>query len=166
MSLIKTIKKVGNNIVAIFADGSSQNIPVITNWQTYTPTFGAGFGTVTSIQFVYRRVGDTMEIQGRAVSGTVSANPATFTLPSPFIASSVTGSAVQLCGESTTVALGTLGTRNSASLYYTPGSATITFSNVGNNNDTRNLLPLNVNVIISSNIEFSLFARVPIAQWA
>lgn len=51
-----------------------------TNWQSYTPTF-VGFGTVTNISISWRRVGDSIEIQGAFETGTPNASTATFTLP-------------------------------------------------------------------------------------
>jgi hypothetical protein len=51
----------------------------ISDWVPYTPTFD-GFGTVTGISFFSRRVGDSLQIQGYAVAGTVTASGATVTL--------------------------------------------------------------------------------------
>lgn len=46
--------------------------PIVTDWTAYTPTF-TGFGTATSVAFVSRRVGDTLEVNGKFVSGTTTA---------------------------------------------------------------------------------------------
>src|SRR3990167_8473006 len=54
-------------------------------WTGYTPTFSAGWGTVTGIDFVYRIVGDTMEIYGYWTLGTVAASEGSITLPSGWI---------------------------------------------------------------------------------
>ncbi|MCT4641597.1 MAG: hypothetical protein N4A33_04815 [Bacteriovoracaceae bacterium] len=43
----------------------------ITDWEEYTPSF-AGFGTPTNTQIYYRRVGDTLELEGRFTAGTTS----------------------------------------------------------------------------------------------
>jgi len=53
-------------------------------WLTYTPTFSAGFGTVTNILGFYRRIGDTMEIRMTWTNGTVAASLATITIPTPY----------------------------------------------------------------------------------
>ena len=53
----------------------------ITNWTSYTPTFGAGFGTVTDINFWYREVGQDLEIRGFAKTGTVANATTTISLP-------------------------------------------------------------------------------------
>lgn len=53
----------------------------IGDWQSYTPTL-TGFGTLTNVSFLWKRVGDSIIIVGRFVAGTPTATPATFTLPS------------------------------------------------------------------------------------
>jgi hypothetical protein len=58
----------------------------ITDWTSYTPTF-AGLGTVTNIDFYYRRVGDTLEIYGSGTTGTVTATTASISLPSGLVTS-------------------------------------------------------------------------------
>lgn len=57
----------------------TQGTPV-TDWQAYTPTF-AGLGTVTGIDFKWRRVGDSIQILGAATTGTTTGSTASFTLP-------------------------------------------------------------------------------------
>lgn len=55
-----------------------QGTPV-TDWIAYTPTF-TGFGTPTGVAFYSRRVGDSLEVQGRFTSGTTTATQAAITL--------------------------------------------------------------------------------------
>ena len=56
----------------------------ITTWSAYTPTIN-GVGTATSVSFEWRKSGpDTLEIQGSFVSGTSTATPLTFTLPTGY----------------------------------------------------------------------------------
>lgn len=52
----------------------------VTDWQAYTPTFTA-FGTVTSPEFLWRRVGSDMFIMGKFVTGTTTATEARISLP-------------------------------------------------------------------------------------
>lgn len=52
----------------------------ITDWVAYTPTFGVGFGTVTSPSFFSRRAGDSLEVIGKWTNGTVASNTASITL--------------------------------------------------------------------------------------
>jgi len=54
---------------------------VISDWQSYTPTF-TGFGAVTNIEYRWRRVGSSIEIRGRATAGTTSATEARVSFPS------------------------------------------------------------------------------------
>lgn len=52
----------------------------MSDWVSYTPTFGAGFGTAASVSFQSRRVGDSLEILGKWTNGTVAASAATITI--------------------------------------------------------------------------------------
>lgn len=60
---------------------TAQGAP-IGDWTAYTPTYGAGFGTVANSSMYYRRVGDSVQILGSFQCGTVAASTASFTLPS------------------------------------------------------------------------------------
>lgn len=53
----------------------------ITDWSAYTPTF-VGFGTVASVQVYYKRVGDSLLVQGTFTNGTPTSTIATISLPS------------------------------------------------------------------------------------
>jgi hypothetical protein len=54
---------------------------VVTGWQSYTPTF-TNFGTVTGITAWYRRVGDSIQIFARYVTGSTVGSAVTISLPS------------------------------------------------------------------------------------
>jgi hypothetical protein len=56
----------------------------ITDWQSYTPTF-ASLGTTTSVQFFWRRVGDTLQVFGNLTGGTMAAAIGSFTLPTGIV---------------------------------------------------------------------------------
>lgn len=56
-------------------------VPTLTSWVAYTPTMASGFGTVTHIQLFWRQVGDTLEVQGVWLNGTVAATQAYLELP-------------------------------------------------------------------------------------
>lgn len=60
----------------------------ITDWISYTPTT-AGFGTITTADFAYRRIGDSIQIRGRFAAGTVAATTASVSLPSGFVIDSL-----------------------------------------------------------------------------
>lgn len=53
----------------------------VSDWAAYTPTF-AGLGTPTTVNVIWRRVGDSIQIVGRFTTGTVSGATATISLPS------------------------------------------------------------------------------------
>lgn len=55
--------------------------PTMTAWAAYTPTI-VGFGTATSVNFMFRRVGDSYEIAGSFVSGIATAVTASVSIPS------------------------------------------------------------------------------------
>lgn len=55
----------------------------ITDWQPYTPTF-TSFGTATSINFLWRRVGSSIEVKGNFVAGTTVASEARISLPAGY----------------------------------------------------------------------------------
>lgn len=54
----------------------------ITDWANYTPTYGSGYGTVSTSNMRWRRVGDSIEIKGTFVTGTLAAANGTISLPS------------------------------------------------------------------------------------
>ena len=54
--------------------------PAMSDWARYTPTFSAGFGTVSTIAIFSRRVGDSLEVIGNFTTGTVAASTATMTI--------------------------------------------------------------------------------------
>lgn len=72
----------GNNWNVIKGGGGGLGtIAPVTDWTAYTPTF-QGFGTPTDVEIRYRRVGDSIEIQGRFTSGTATTDEARIGLPS------------------------------------------------------------------------------------
>lgn len=60
-----------------------QKEPLITAWQSYTPTF-TGFGTPSSVQFQWRQLGENIEIRGKFTIGTSTATEARVTLPGSY----------------------------------------------------------------------------------
>jgi hypothetical protein len=70
-------------------------VPVVTEWQSYTPTT-QGFGVITSNAAEWRRVADSIEIRGSFVSGTVAASKATLSLPNGY---SVDSSKLEVAGN-------------------------------------------------------------------
>lgn len=63
-----------NEQYTLVSDGNNWQIEdhlTETPWTAYTPQF-TGFGTVTAVNFMWKRKGDTINISGRVTSGTVS----------------------------------------------------------------------------------------------
>ena len=66
---------------------STFEVPVLTDWVAYTPTF-TGLGTVTNIESVWRRNGANIEIRSKFVTGTHSAVEPRISLPNNYSTSS------------------------------------------------------------------------------
>jgi hypothetical protein len=110
-------------------------------WMAYTPTF-TGFGTPTSVEVYWRRVGANLEVQGRFTAGTVSGTNAGFSLPTGLTTAAFTNtqisgfgvtSAAQAVvtmlagGSNTTFAMGLQG-NSDAGLTVRPGSSILSTS--------------------------------------
>lgn len=54
----------------------------ISDWQSYTPTYSAGWGSVTNSDVWWRRVGDSIHLKGSFKAGTVAGSIGTIGLPS------------------------------------------------------------------------------------
>jgi hypothetical protein len=66
---------------------------VVSAWQSYTPTT-QGFGTISDVVAYWRRVGSTIEIQGRFDTGSTTGSEARLYLPSGLTASGGTSNTV------------------------------------------------------------------------
>lgn len=95
--------------VDLLCDGSNWvvvNRDSDTAWAAYTPTT-QGFGTISGGTFLWRRVGDCLELMGQYTTGTVTATEAQLTFPD----SSMTVASIVASGQ----AVGTHNTGNSTS---------------------------------------------------
>ena len=128
----------------------------VTDWQSYTPTFGGGgFGTPTSVGFKYRRVGSKIEVRGTFTTGTVAASAGTISLPSgyaidetqtvgPTISGSVRGVVgrwVRSNSSASSVKWGTVAFAGSA-------QTTVTFTNSDYTTALSPFSPPNINAIL------------------
>lgn len=139
-----------------------------TDWVPYTPTF-TGFGTVTSIEFYSRRVGDSLQISGKFIAGTPTATEARISLgfnggnSNVTVDSSKLPSGNQIVGIATTVSASTtlFGFASLAS----GGQSYIT---VGNQTSTQALLTVAINGNSFSPVGAvnAFTAVVPIAGWS
>lgn len=76
--------------ISVIASAQSEHVITpaksnMTDWTAYTPTYSAGFGTVTNNVAYYRRVGDSVEIQASFTAGTTTTSNGTMTLPSGLV---------------------------------------------------------------------------------
>lgn len=151
--------------IQLFSDGTawvilSRHIPSTLN--TYTPTFSAGFGTVTGIGFYWYRQGQCIVIQGKATAGTVAATVGTISLPTGLSTADVT----------------VIPTIRQFGTYYNAGSSTVffgvaviadpsaTFLNLGGQTSTLNTFSkANVSAIQNPSVAFSINATIPILDW-
>lgn len=147
----------------IYGGGSSGAIPIITEWQTFTPSF-TGFGTVTSATGVYRRVGDSIELQVGGVTGTPTAVLAAVTLP----ASLTAASSSKLPATYNMVGQFLFGNASGAipnigNAIIQASSTTINFSYRDSGNGS--FTALNGNVLIASSTGFQFKGTIPIDGW-
>lgn len=134
----------------------------MTDWQSYTPTF-QGFGTPTSVEFQYRRVGSNVEIEGKFVSGTSTAVEARIGLPTG-LTSAGTGTIASLkqVGTSFSGTSANVTYQNAAQILVEPSVTYLTVQA----HSTLSLSKINGNTLISSGNTFTFFASVPIQGWS
>jgi hypothetical protein len=145
--------------------------PAMTDWVAYTPTIN-GAGTPTSVQFFSRRKGDTLEITGNFIAGTVGATPFWVTPgwngsnANVTIADStkIAGGTYSLVGKMTLASV-----TNPAAKDYTAisiaGSSTIYFGQTRTDSAVSPLAPGSGTSILINTTQYSLFAAVPIQGW-
>lgn len=133
-----------------------------TPFVSYTPTF-TGYGTVTNIDFYWRRVGQVVEIRGYATAGTTTSTEARISLPNSITA--VTVSSIKVAGTygldvSSSGSHGGFALIESAVTY-------LTFGNAGTYGaGTINPLSKALGTAVASNNQgFTVKAEVPIASW-
>lgn len=128
----------------------------VTDWEDYTPTF-SGLGTVTSIDFRFRQVGDSIEIHGKATTGTATASEMQVGLPTGLTVSTSKVAVIKYVGKLNKIAA--IGTTDDYTALITGGDA---FLNFGNMSSSAGLTPQNGSVVLGSTVTFSFFATVPI----
>jgi len=162
-----TLVQTAANVWDVIGTGVNSINLSLSDWTSCTPTFSAGFGTITNLSAFYRRVGDSMEIQGSFTTGTVSAVLATFTIPSGFnIDTTKLASIGQTVGWANTGATTGSGVPNFAPLTWLSGGGnTVTLTNVGNGSTTNDMVGINVNSSYSTGQIASFHFCVPISGW-
>lgn len=59
--------------------------PAMSDWTSYTPTMGAGFGTCTNVSFKWKREGSDLLVKGTYTTGTTANAVYSITLPNSLI---------------------------------------------------------------------------------
>lgn len=130
----------------------------MTDWKSYTPTF-TGFGTVSDVDFQYKRVGDSMFIQGVFTSGTATAVEAQISLPNSLTVKS--GTPLKKAGV---YFRGSTSSADFATVLITGDDS---FLNLGavNAADDR-LVAADGTATIGTSQKLSLNAQIPIQGWS
>lgn len=131
----------------------------VTDWASYTPTFSAGFGTVTGITAEWRRIGDTIQSRGVATAGTVAGSAMTISWP--------TGVAHAYSAD--TVLEGAFitaynGTSQAGMVPLAFSAATGNFS-IGLNNSASGFTARNGNSALTNGLAFSWWASAKVTGW-
>lgn len=136
---------------------TSVEVPVVTAWQGYTPTF-QGFGTPTNVEFEWRQNGESVEIRGKFTSGTPTAVEARVGLPAGLTSGGTNLiPSIQMVGKNTRSAAAAV----DYSVLVEPSVTYVTFSI---QDGTRaGLTKQNGDQLIGSGQAFSFFASVPCA---
>lgn len=132
----------------------------LTDWESYTPSF-QGLGTVTGIDFKYRRVGNILEVRGFFNPGSSTSAEAQATLPPGLVIDPDIGPSGQpvACGEFAQSAA-------SATQYNVIATGGDTFFNFSKQEAARDYLsPINGDVFVSTPRNCSFIAWVPIKGW-
>ena len=141
-----------------------------TDWEDYTPTFDSGLGTVTGIFAKFRRVGDSVEVVGRATSGTVTSAAGGISLPSGLVIDANKANSPGVLGNQGQ-GWGTYRFNASESeghIVVSTGTSLTTVYMSGNNNTslmTSSSASVSTEVGPSST-PFSFFFKVPIEGWS
>lgn len=138
-------------------------ITTVTEWVTYTPTisgFGSGGTAPTAVEFQYRRVGDTIQIQGKFTCGTSTAAEARLGLPGSLTSASTSKiPSIASCGYgvySIASATQVIPLIEPSTAYMTMG-----LQSAGSAGLTKQL----GNAIFASGQTYSFFATFPVAGW-
>jgi len=152
-TLFATNISIGNGVLV---QGS-----IVEPWETYTPTT-QGFGTITSISVLRRRVGSSIEVQGQFTTGTVTADEARIGLPSGLTLTGTTGPSV--IGKFDTSAVVS---DNNHNVLSSSGLSHVTIARHNMQATATNmLLPAAGSAFTSSTSRVSFFFSAPIAEWA
>jgi len=139
-------------------------------WVSFTPTYSAGFGTVTNASGFYRRVGDSMEIQCSGTTGTVAASLATITIPLSLNIDSSKLSLSNTSGNDGPIVGFGVDANASASRRFnivtaTGTSTTLVYIAALDVSSASHLTPANGSSVFANTINFGMRFTVPISTW-
>lgn len=142
--------------------------PNISAWQAYTPTYGAGFGTVTNNAAFWRQVGDSIEIMGFGTTGTVAANVGSISLPNNYtVNSSKIGVANTTSNPGQKIGWYSQQSAETSGPVLTATGTSTSLIYFGNNNTTTTMLTPSTSIstlALTSNNAFSWGATVPVNE--
>jgi hypothetical protein len=157
-----------NFMVGPVREGNVGGVPV-TEWQSYTPTVtGPKSDSVMSTTALYRRVGDTIEIQ--VYSSVTTIGSGSNTAVSVTIPSGLTINTAKISSTDSSQTLGTAQVRNNAtSVYYTGNvlystATVVRFINYEGNSG--NYWDSTRPITWANGDRFSAIFRAPISEWA
>jgi hypothetical protein len=139
---------------------ASIEIPTITDWASYTPTF-TGFGTATGIEMQYRQNGQNVEIKGKFVAGTPTAVEARVSLPNSYTSASTSIiPSIQAVGSAYSEFSST--TFFGESVLIEPSVTYLTFGRVSSTTNGISAKATGDNIVATGG-KLSFFASVPVA---
>jgi len=141
--------------------------PIVTDWVAYTPSTN-GFGTISALTALWRRVGDSLEIKATFTSGTTTAAAARINLPTGLTISSSLSTNGAIVGGWVSQKSTTNANRNSASAFVKASNGNfISASNVGDGASAANLTEILANAVFTSTTVQSVHVTgIPIQGWA
>jgi len=131
---------------------------VVTDWQSYTPTY-TGFGTVTASEVYYRRVGNNLEVRGNFTTGTTTGTEARLSFPTGLTSASF--QSLRIAGNA--IRTGASGTFFADHVLVEPSVQYFTF---GVQSATSNGLTKAAGTFFQSSTKETFFASVEIAEWS
>jgi hypothetical protein len=135
---------------------TSVTVPVITAWQSYTPTF-QGFGSPSAIEMQWRQNGQNAEIRGKFTSGVATAVEARIGLPAGLSSAGVgVIPSLQIVG----VGGRSINTSTANNLLIEPS---VTYLTLGQSGSSNPLAKQPANAVVGNADLFSFFASVPCA---
>lgn len=131
----------------------------VTDWQSYTPTF-TNAGTVTGIEFQYRRVGDNLQIKGKFTAGTPVAAEARVSLPAGLSAAGTDRiPTIQVSGQ--------MYLASATNQFVVLQEPSVSYATFGLQNGSSNpLTKQNGTAVFASGVVYSVRAETPILGWS